>query len=161
MVKHKENIIPNKQFASLMAEVLKTGKAFRFQASGFSMDPFIKDGDILTLVSLTHRLYKIGNVLAFNHPHTNNLTVHRVVARNLKTYLMKPDNGLRTDGWIKHKEVIGMVRSVERGGTMIKFGLGWEKWLIAHLSRRNMLTPTIRTLWRFIPKFIKLKINGK
>ena len=138
--------MPNKQFAALMAEVLKKGKAFRFQASGFSMAPFIKDGDILTLVDLNYRQIRIGIVLAFYHPQNSKLTVHRVVTRNGKTYLMKPDNGMNADGWINHEEVIGMVHSVERGESLIKFGLGWEKWLIAHLSRWNALMPIIRVL---------------
>ena len=158
---HNEHIMSNKQFVLLMTAVLKNGKAFRFQASGFSMDPFIKDGDILTLVDVSHHPIRLGNVLAFKHPHNGRLTVHRVIKRKQKTYLMKPDNGLSADGWTTHDQVIGIVQLNERGGNKIRFGLGWEKVLIAHLSRWNFLISTIHVLWRFFPRRLKLRIKGQ
>jgi len=158
---HNEHIMPNKQFAVLMTAVLKKGKAFRFQASGSSMSPFIKDGDILTLVGLTQRRIQLGNVLAFYHPHNGKLTVHRVVNRKQKTYLMKLDNGMSADGWVTHDQVIGIVQAIERGGNKIRFGLGWEKVWIAHLSRWNILMPTIHVLWRFLPTWLKHRIKGQ
>ena len=157
----KEQIMPNQQFSVLMAEVLKTGKAFRFQASGSSMNPFIKDGDILTLVAVSHRPIRMGNVLAFYHPKNVKLTIHRFVTRKQKTFLMKPDNAMSADGWINQDEVIGMVQVIERVGNKIRFGLGWEKWLIAHLSRWNILMPIIQVLWRIFPSWLKHRIKGQ
>jgi len=157
----KEQIMPNPQFSVLMAEVLKKGKAFRFQASGSSMNPFIKDGDILTLVNVSQGEIKIGNVLSFIHPHNRKLMVHRVVNIKQKKYLMKPDHNANVDGWVNHQEIIGIVHSVERGESLIQFGNGWEKIWIAHLSRWNVLMPIIHLLWRFVPQKMKHRIKGK
>jgi len=157
----KEQIMPNQQFSVLMAEVLKTGKAFRFQASGSSMNPFIKDSDILTLVDVSQGEIKLGNVLSFIHPHNRKLLVHRVVNSKQKNYLMKPDNSANVDGWVNQQEIIGIVHSVERGESLIQFGLGWEKWWIAHLSRWNILMPIIQVLWRIFPSWLKHRIKGQ
>jgi len=157
----KEQIMPNQQFAVLMEAVLKRGKAFRFQASGSSMNPFIKDGDILTLVNVSQGEIKLGNVLSFIHPHNRKLLVHRVVNSKQKNYLMKPDNSANVDGWVNQQEIIGIVHSVERGESLIQFGLGWEKWLIAHLSRWNILMPIIQVLWRIFPSWLKHRIKGQ
>jgi len=156
----KENIMPNRQFAILMQDVIKKGKAFRFQASGFSMAPFIKDGDILTLVGIKDQDVGKGDILAFHNPFHGKLTVHRVVTCKNNQLLMKPDNGETLDGWINFENVIGIVRSIERNGNPVKFGLGWEKRLIARLSRKNRLTPTIGSFWQFFPSSIKRKIKG-
>jgi len=157
----KEQIMPNPQFAVLMEAVLKRGKAFRFQASGSSMNPFIKDGDILTLVNVSQGEIKLGNVLSFIHPYNRKLLVHRVVNSKQKNYLMKPDNSANVDGWVNQQEIIGIVHSVERGESLIQFGLGWEKWLIAHLSRWNILMPIIQVLWRIFPSWLKHRIKGQ
>ena len=157
----KEQIMPNPQFVVLMEAVLKRGKAFRFQASGSSMNPFIKDGDILTLVNVSQGEIKLGNVLSFIHPHNRKLLVHRVVNSKQKNYLMKPDNSANVDGWVNQQEIIGIVHSVERGESLIQFGLGWEKWLIAHLSRWNILMPIIQVLWRIFPSWLKHRIKGQ
>ncbi len=124
------------------------------------MNPFIKDGDILTLVGLKGQTVGNGDILAFNNPFHGKLTVHRVIHQENGRLLMKPDNGETLDGWINVDEVIGIVRSIERNGSPITFGMGWEKRLIAHLSRKNKLTPTIGFLWRFFPRSIKRKIKG-
>jgi len=155
----KVSVINNKDFSLLMAEVLKKGKAFRFQASGASMSPFIKNGDVLTLVAGNHRRIRIGDVVAFHHPHTGNLIIHRIVKLSVKTFLLKPDNGLRVDGWISRQAIIGIVQSVERGERPHNLGLGREKWLIAYLSRWNLLSQTIGIFWRILPNRVKQRIK--
>jgi len=124
------------------------------------MAPFIKDGDILTLVGVKDQKLTKGDILAFHNPFHGKLTVHRVVALDDDQLLMKPDNGETLDGWISNDEVIGMVRSVERNGNSIIFGLGRGKQLIANLSRKNRLTTTIGFFWKFVPTSIKRKIKG-
>ena len=157
---HIPSVINNKDFSLLMAEVLKKGKAFRFQASGASMSPFIKSGDILTLVTANHRCIRIGDVVAFYHPHNANLTIHRIVKRCANTYLLKPDNSLQVDGWINRDAIIGIVQSVERGERPYNLGLGWEKWWIANLSRWNLLRQTTGIFWRIFPNRVKKRIKG-
>lgn len=130
-------IIPNNQFSDLMVAIIKRGKTFRFKAFGWSMSPLIKDGDVITLISA--EIIHIGDILAFINPNGDKLMIHRVVARNGHEYLLKADNSSQPDGWVNINQIVGLVNKIERGGQRKNFGLGWEKWILAQLSRSNVL----------------------
>jgi signal peptidase I len=121
-------------FIELMKAVLEQGAPVRFVASGFSMSPFIKSGDCLTVAPPGARI-AVGTVIAFLRPESNTLVVHRVIARNGDTYLLKGDNILGPDGWIGRADVLGEVVKIERRTKAVLFGLGSEKRLFAFLSR--------------------------
>ncbi len=53
------------QISKLMCEVLARGGTFRFRAGGSSMFPFIRDGDVVSIVSLPSRTPRLGAVIAF------------------------------------------------------------------------------------------------
>jgi len=152
-------VIPNEQLTNLMIEVLDHGKSFRFQAKGGSMSPFIKDQDIITIKPIQPKSIHKGDVLAFFHPDQGKLYVHRVIANKKGMYLLKGDSAHSTDGWVASDQIVGMVDGVERNGKGKKLGLGYEKHLIAFLSRKNILFPTIRFLWRFFPSALKKRIR--
>jgi len=155
----KVDNINNKDFSLLMAAVLEKGKAFRFQASGASMSPIIKNGDILTVADVKNKCIRIGDVVAFTHPKNGNLTIHRVVKKSTDKFLMKSDNGLQVDGWIRRDAIIGIIQSVERGERLKNLGLGWEKVYIAFFSRWNVLGKMISVLWRILPNCVKQRIK--
>jgi hypothetical protein len=154
-----QRLVPNEQFAQLMTAVLDQGKPIRFNAKGVSMSPFIKDGDTVTIAPIGRRRPVLGDVLAFNHPERGELLVHRVVARKADRYLMKADHGRHPDGWISPGDVIGLLAAVQRGEQRVWLGLGCEKWLIAQLSRQDLLMPAVRFLWRLTPAFLKAKLR--
>jgi signal peptidase I len=144
-------IIPNSQFSSLMEDIIKRGKEFRFRASGHSMAPFINNHDVLTFSTVNSKPIDLGDVIAFLHQKNNNLIVHRVVASKADSYLIKGDNSARKDGWIKRDQIIGKVIKVERDGKAVKFGLGKEKALISIMSRVNFLILPIKILRNCLP----------
>jgi signal peptidase I len=152
-------VISNDQFYLLMTSVLEKGKSIRFNAKGGSMSPFFKDGDTLTIAPLGNRSIALGDVLAFNHPDRKELLVHRVVAQKKDRFLMKADNGCFPDGWVSPVDVIGILAAVQRGRRKIYLSLGWEKHLIAHLSRRNLLLASLRFFWRLTPALLKKKLH--
>ncbi len=149
--------IPNAVFAELMAAVLARGAPFRFQASGWSMLPFICDGDVITLSPPPARL-RLGDVAAFVNPYTDRLTVHRVIARQGAGYLIRGDNTPSQDGLISHAAILGCVTRVERRGRAMRLGLGPERLPIAVLSRCDWLIPGVARLYplyRFLFKRCK------
>ena len=152
-------IIHNEDFAELMITVLEKGKSFRFQAKGGSMSPFIKDQDIITVKPIQPETIHKGDVLAFVNPNQQKLNVHRVVAIKNGKYLMKGDSAHSPDGWIKRDQIIGKVDAIERGGKTKKISLGVEKFIVAYLSQKNVLLPTIRVLWRLFPPALKRRIR--
>jgi len=136
---------PNAELAGLMAEVLARGGSFRFQASGFSMSPFIQDGDTLTITPAPAQL-RPGDVVAFRQPSTNRLLVHRIVQVSAQGFLTKGDNSTGTDGFVEREGIIGRVLQVERHGKTGRMSLGLGRGVIASLSRRGWLIPLLRRM---------------
>lgn len=129
-------------FAELMGAVLEKNVPFRFTASGSSMAPFIRDGDILTVSPLSLPLCR-GDVVPFVNPAGNQLMVHRIVGISREGYLIKGDNNSVPDGRIPVAVIIGRVVRVEHGGRSVRLGLGPERFLIAWLSQCCLLTPVV------------------
>jgi hypothetical protein len=123
--------------------VLAKGVSFRFRARGFSMHPFIQDGDVLTVSPCHGKSPRPGDVVAFRHPINQKLVVHRLIARLQSGCLMRGDGSPEADGLTPWENVIGSVSRVERGERPVRLGLGPERRLIAWLSRRELLQPLI------------------
>ena len=151
--------IPNTDFVILMASVLQKGKPFRFCAAGFSMSPFIKDGDILTLIPASQPHLRLGAVAAIVSPLSAKLAVHRFIACQDDQCLFKGDNGTRPDGWVSNDDIIGVVTRVERAGKPIRFGGGWARGLIAWLSRHNILQFGLHTSYKIYSSLFKRKTH--
>jgi signal peptidase I len=150
--------IPNGKFAALMSAVLLNGTPFRFQASGFSMSPFIKDGDVITISRVNVKKVSLGDVVAFINPVNGSLSVHRVVEHKTNAYLIKGDNSAKLDSWVGQEQILGRITHVERSEQTIRFSLGPERFLIALFSRYNFLIPGIQFFWPVLRPFLKRHI---
>jgi len=128
----------------LVMEVVSKGVKCRLQAKGYSMSPFIKDSDMLTISPIVDSSPGFGDVIAFIHPRTEKLIIHRVVGKIGDACLVKGENALEPDGLIERKHMIGIITGVERKGRKVFFGLGPERFLIALLTRTNLLRPVLR-----------------
>ena len=126
----------------LMRAVLARGVPFRFCARGWSMAPFIRDGDVITVSPLRDVLPGVGEVVAFARPGAGKLVVHRVVASRGSALLIQGDSAPpRSDGIVARDNLLGRVTRVERNGQNVWLGLGPERYLIAWLSRTRLLVP--------------------
>lgn len=142
--------MPNAAFAQLMKAVLDKGAPFRFEAGGYSMAPFIRHGDIITVApSSSPSRFRRGDVAAFMSPETGKLTVHRIIRFSPRRgYLIKGDNTPAPDGRVEQSAIIGRVVRVEHRGKRVRIGLGPERALLAFLSRIGLLPPLVQFLWR-------------
>jgi hypothetical protein len=126
----------------LMRAVLDRGVPFRFCARGWSMAPFIRDGDVITVSPFRHGQAGVGEVVAFVRPGEGNLVVHRVVARRGTALFIQGDSVPEcADGIIPPENLLGRVTRIERDGQATWLGLGPERSLIAWLSRTRLLVP--------------------
>ena len=132
--------LSNTSLIVIIQDVLARGVPFRFAAPGFSMSPFIRDRDVITLVPYQRTSCRIGTVLAFVRPGTGQLVVHRVIAASGDGWRIKGDNNPEEDGVIPHTAILGQVIQVERAGKFVLHGLGPERVIIALLSRWNLLS---------------------
>jgi len=123
----------------LLKAVLEKEKLFRFQAPGFSMYPFIRNNDIITVAPLTDRCPGAGDVVAFIHPEIGKLVVHRIIGCSDSAFLIKGDNTRGADGLVPRENIYGTVIRVERAGRNAVAGLGYGRGAIAMLSRYGLL----------------------
>lgn len=141
IAKADELPLSGRTLLELMRAVLEKGVPFRFRARGWSMAPFIHDGDIVTVSPLQGRP-GFGEVVAFVHPVAGMLVVHRVIARNGNALFIQGDSiTARPDGMVPLENLLGRVICVERDGHPVRIGLGPERWVIAWLSRVKLLIP--------------------
>jgi ribosomal protein S18 acetylase RimI-like enzyme len=123
----------------LLRAVNERGVPLRTTARGFSMHPFIRDRDVLTIAPLHDRGPRVGDVAAFILPDTGRLAIHRIVGKNVRGWLLKGDNCEQADGVVVRENLIGRVTRIERKGRDVRFGLGPEGRWIALLNRGQAL----------------------
>ena len=155
-LKGGELSISSKELLVLMEAVLATNRLFRFRAKGWSMAPFIRDGDFITVGPLAGKPPQLGEVLAFIHPHSGNLVVHRAIAVDEKGVLIRGDSiQAGPDGFIPFTDLVGRVTRVEREDRRVWIGLGCERYLVAWLSRMGWLKPIYIWLSKWFWKPLK------
>ncbi|HYA49264.1 MAG TPA: S24/S26 family peptidase [Burkholderiales bacterium] len=139
---HGEIDVPGLSLAEIMREVLAKGRPFRFRARGLSMSPFIKDGDVVTVSPLEDAAPRTGDVLAFLHPTTGKVVVHRIVRQSPGSYDLKGDNAAESDGSLPAGRVLGIVTRVERDGAAVRLGRK-SGAVVAQLSRTGLLRKAV------------------
>lgn len=138
--------------AGLMRVVLDKGKPFRFEARGTSMHPFIRDGDVVTVVPLAGPDPRPGDVAAFVQPGTSGVRVHRIVKVEAGRYFLKGDNAPDVDGALARDMILGLVVRLERGGRARPVGPSFRAAAIARLSRTFWFTRLSRRVRRLFSR---------
>ncbi|MGE5741961.1 MAG: S24/S26 family peptidase [Candidatus Aminicenantes bacterium RBG_16_66_30] len=123
----------------LLISVLAKDKAFRFRAKGWSMSPFVKDADVITVSPLRGREPRTGEIVAFLHPKSGRAAVHRVVRAAPGTFLLRGDNTSDAEGPLAAERILGVVTEVVRDGKKVKGVQGCGARLIAFFSRTGGL----------------------
>lgn len=111
-----------KSLGQIAVSVLDKGVPIRFLARGFSMYPYIRDRDVITICPLKDDTLSRGEVVAFILPESENLVVHRIIGVYDNNYRVKGDNMRRIDGVLPRTAILGIVKKVERHGKCVNFG---------------------------------------
>jgi len=143
----------------ILRAVLGKGAPVRFKAKGFSMSPFIRNEDVVTLSPLQEASPVKGDVIAFVLQGSDKLCVHRVVGKKGDWYMTKGDNSSEADESVQRENMLGFVTRVERNGKEVFLGLGPERFLIAFLGRRGLLLPFILPVSKLLRLFVKRSAN--
>jgi len=155
MMKGSDLPLSGRGLVDLLRAVLSKGVPVRFQARGFSMSPFIKNNDVVTISPLQGTQPSLGDIVAFAHPETQGLYIHRIVRNKDGFCVTKGDNRSQTEESVPIKNILGSVTRVERDGRHVFLGLGPERFLIAFLGRRGLLFPLFLPLWRIVRPFVR------
>ena len=159
VIKGGDLSLSGRALVELPRAVLHRGAAVRFQAKGFSMSPFIKNKDVVTISPLQGKRPGLGDIIAFVHPETKGLCIHRVVRRKDGFCLTKGDNISETDEFVPRENILGFVTRVERDGKQVFLGLGPERFLIAFLGYRSLLFPLLLPLWKVVRPFLRRSVR--
>ena len=149
VVVEDSQFLPNGYFAEILSSVIERGVPFRFQASGMSMSPLVRSGDVLTNSPIESPL-RLGDVVAFRDSISGRFAIHRIVGLGNHGLLIKGDNCIEPDGWMAPGSILGRVTRIERAGREIRLGLGGERFIIAALSRAGLLIPLVKPVrWAY------------
>mgnify|MGYP001324204043 CR=1 FL=1 len=143
------NILPisGGALGDLVEEILSNDTPFRFKATGDSMAPFIRHDDVVTISPVSDCKPAIGRIAAVINPKNRHLVVHRIISKKDGSVLTKGDNSHeKTDGWINEAQVLGCVTAIERNHRAVRFGLGFERLILAFLSKHRLLRRITRRL---------------
>jgi signal peptidase I len=154
--------LSSRELIVLLNRIAERGVPLRKTIYGISMQPFIRDCDILTITPLKECKPEIGDIVYFTNPDSERLIIHRIIEKAAIGWLLKGDNCPEPDGVINEKQIIGKVTRIERGEKEVLFGLGFEKKLIAFLNRDIGLV-RLKKLWllpRRIAGFMLHKLQG-
>jgi len=135
----EELSISNLGQRELLLTMMESGSSLRTMARGFSMWPFIRDKDILTIAPFKNKQPARGDVVAFTQPASGKLTIHRIIGQTDNGLIIKGDKCLVPDGEVPNREIIGYVCRIERNGSDANLGIGGSRAIIALLSRLNIL----------------------
>ncbi len=143
-----ELTLSGRALIELASAVLGRGVPIRFRAKGSSMVPFIRDGDIVTISPLGALPRHVGDVVAFAHPRTGNLVVHRILAERAEGWLIRGDDCGAPDGMISRTSLLGRVTAVERNGKAVRYMPSPERYLIGAPRAMRRLFSLMRSTWR-------------
>jgi hypothetical protein len=108
----------------VVTSLITRGTSVRFRAHGLSMLPFIRDGDVVTLVPVQDRPVRFGDVVAIRHPVRDNLILHRVIRKMPGGYLIQGDNAAVADG-------------IFPAGPFLPWSSGWSGMAVVFASARD------------------------
>ena len=148
-------LLSGEMLRELLEPILERGIPFRIKARGFSMSPFIKNNDVITISPLAASTIHIGDVVAFIHPETGKVCVHRMIKKKGNHYFIKGDNVPFPDGLIPRDQILGVVTQAVRKGKRVHWGFGLERRVIAFGPFLKINKFIIKTLRRILSGFKK------
>ena len=143
----KELRLSNMGQLELLNAVIERRVPLRTMVRGFSMQPFIRDRDVVTIAPLNGEQLQIGHVVAFTRHNCGRLAIHRIISKKSTGWLIKGDNCPEDDGVYETGSIIGRVTRIERRNRQIGFGLGMERVFIAFLNRSKGLWLIKQLYW--------------
>jgi len=124
---NKNNLNADILIKDLFTELLRRDTEMRFEARGWSMHPFIRDGDLITIEPIGYEQAEIGDILAYQNLKSKKITVHRLVKKNndgqQPILITKGDANTKLIHDLPMCScdyILAKVVTIERGGKIIK-----------------------------------------
>ncbi|MGA1823939.1 MAG: signal peptidase I [bacterium] len=111
------------KFIELSTQLLRHGEKIRFQAPGHSMQPTIREGEIITIEPVAPSAVRKGDIILYRWEH--GIIAHRVIDMELNEdtgyrFIVRGDAAHTCDDPVYFSQVLGKIVSVERKGRCIE-----------------------------------------
>lgn len=106
--------VPCRELVEILRVALDSGARVRLSASGSSMVPFLRSGDVVELEKVPAEAIRAGDVVLAQRS-DGAYVLHRVVRMGDRRVFLAGDSG-RADGWIPFEDVIARACAVQRKG---------------------------------------------
>ncbi|MYL69927.1 signal peptidase I [Halobacillus litoralis] len=135
----------------VIAEVLLSKGGIDLPATGTSMYPLIREGDVCRFVPLDCENLKKGDILLYQSNH-GQLTAHRLIHKAGDAYLFKGDSNLGKDDWVYSDQLLGKMLYICKSYKVIHLnGLLGKTWTWSIL--------TFPSVSKVLKRFLALKSN--
>lgn len=112
--------ISSRDFAGVAANLLQSGHAVRFRAGGSSMTPFVRDGDILTVMPVGNTRLRRGDIVLYRRA-DGRVIAHRILGQEIGhgRPILKIRGDARTGNpeSVPADQILGYVARVQRGNS--------------------------------------------
>ena len=145
---------PSRSTSEMSMSILKSKQKVALKLNGYSMYPFIKPGDIGTIVKCSISSLRIGEIVVFKQQ--NNWIAHRLLKKqnidDAIVLIAKGDTSRKNDRPIEEDMFIGRLTTLNRNGRTIDLD-----------SKKRMITSllVVRTTKINSPFFSFLKVFVK
>ena len=147
--------LKRRDFAFIAQDVLGRGRALRFKAKGGSMSPFIRNGNVVEVVSVKGKV-NFGDIILYHSSYGNSI-IHRVIQRNKESIITKGDSVPSSDQPIFSKQVLGRVVSIEKNGWRIRLDKPVGKLLNILLATISPFSSLIYPPFRLVKRAVRSK----
>ncbi len=151
-------IYTENDFLELNKAVLKNGNILRFRIKGKSMQPFLRDKEIVLIESFQPEELKAGDIIFYRVP-PSQIVIHRLIQRDKSSgkilFITKGDASFYFDPYVNPEDILGKIIAVERDGKEIKLDTRIAK-LKAYFYVRCFLIR--RRVW-LIPAKLKKQVG--
>lgn len=107
------NVLVESNKYRVISHILAKKGSVDLQASGTSMFPLIKDGEVCRFINFEKTCLKRGDILLYESAH-GHLVAHRLILQKRGKYLCKGDSNLGVDEWISKDQIIGKMVYVNK-----------------------------------------------
>ena len=142
-------------FTSIAQDVLGRGRILRFKAKGGSMSPFIRNGDVVEVVSVKGEV-NFGDIILYHSSYGNSI-IHRVIQRNKESIITKGDSVPGFDHPVLFKQVLGRVAAIEKNGWRIRLDKPVGKLLNILLALISPFSFLIYPSLRLVKRTVRFK----
>ncbi|UCG42940.1 MAG: SynChlorMet cassette protein ScmC [candidate division WOR-3 bacterium] len=143
----------DRDWSPVSVESLMAGDSQRMVYTGTSMDPSLREPDLLEVKPYSAERVRPGDVVCFKPPGTDRTIVHRVVGVGPDGIRTRGDNKIATDDpWVlRQGDIIGRVVAAQREGRRRAVHGGWKGRRSLLVRRGTLLGRGIRRLVGSLP----------